>query len=530
MGCGKSTSSDTKNSVSNVKKTNSPSQPPTDASSDKQSTEAGFVSPTSHSKHYLPNLKTESSTARQLVNISAATFVRTKIGGLDPEFYREGEKIGSGAFSEVKRCLHIPTGQLRAVKIIYKAGLHNEQIDERLLLNEVKILRSLDHPNILRCFEMYEDRLKYYLITELCEGGELFNRIVQLRHFSEMQAAEVMSQLLSTIAYCHSKNVTHRDIKPENLLLEDRSSALNIKVADFGSSIIMDATKKMSGCFGSAYYLAPEVLAGSYNEKCDVWSCGVILYIMLTGRPPYTGRTESEIIRQVRNSPLKIVPEQLHLLSGDAIDILQRLLTVDVSKRISAADSLQHPWITNYKRYKDAPNLTSALEALREFNNTIKLRQAVHIYIATQIITREEAKHLAEAFRTIDKNGDGRLSKLELWEQFSMITGAQQASLDVESIFLRLDTDNSGFIDYTQFLNACMENDRYKNKKNLELAFRMFDRDENGTITAAELKEVLSDGGMMDDLVWNELINEVDTNGDGMIDIREFYTLMTSKL
>lgn len=111
-----------------------------------------------------------------------------------------------------------------------------------------------------------------------------------------------------------------------------------------------------------------------------------------------------------------------------------------------------------------------------------------------------------------------------------MITGTQQASLDVESIFTRLNTDKSGFIDYTQFLNACMENDRYKNKKNLELAFRMFDRDENGTITAAELKEVLSDGGMMDDLVWNELINEVDTNGDGMIDIREFYTLMTSKL
>jgi calcium-dependent protein kinase len=528
MGCGNSTSSDTKNSVTKTKSTNPSSQPPTDRNSDKQSTETGVVSPTA--RNSLPNLKTESSTARQLVNISAATFVRTKIGGLDPEFYREGEKIGSGAFSEVKRCLHIPTGQLRAVKIIYKAGLHNEQIDERLLLNEIKILRTLDHPNILRCLEMYEDRLKYYLITELCEGGELFNRIVQLRHFSEMQAAEVMSQLLSTIAYCHSKNVIHRDIKPENLLLEDRSSALNIKVADFGSSTIMDATKKMSGCFGSAYYLAPEVLNGSYNEKCDVWSCGVILYIMLTGRPPYSGRTESEIIRQVRNSPLKIVPEQLQLLSSDAIDILQKLLTIDVSVRISAAEALQHPWITNYKRYKDAPNLTSALEALREFNNTIKLRQAVHIYIATQIITREEAKHLAEAFRTIDKNGDGRLSKLELWEQFSMITGAQQASLDVESIFTRLDTDNSGFIDYTQFLNACMENDRYKNKKNLELAFRMFDRDENGTITATELKEVLSDGGMMDDLVWNELINEVDTNGDGMIDIREFYTLMTSKL
>ena len=165
--------------------------------------------------------------------------------------------------------------------------------------NEVDILRKADHPNIIRLYEFYEDEKHYHLVTEYISGGELFDFIIKSKMFSEGIAANFLRQILSAVAYCHEHNIVHRDIKPENILLDKESPDATVKVIDFGTSAIYEETKQLTQKYGAAYYIAPEALRRDYNEKCDVWSCGVILYIFLCGRPPFSGRNDKEILLRV---------------------------------------------------------------------------------------------------------------------------------------------------------------------------------------------------------------------------------------
>lgn len=183
------------------------------------------------------------------------------------EVYRLGESLGSGAFGEVRVCFHRDTSSKRAVKIMRKDLLKNDSKREDLE-KEINILKTLDHPNIVRLFEFFEDTKRLYIVMEYCSGGELFDEIIKRKSFSEIHAAQIMQQLFSAVAYLHNHSVIHRDLKPENILLEDSNETLNIKLIDFGTAIL--AQSKSKDAMGTAYYIAPEVLSGLYNEKCDI--------------------------------------------------------------------------------------------------------------------------------------------------------------------------------------------------------------------------------------------------------------------
>jgi calcium-dependent protein kinase len=462
------------------------------------------------------------------VTISASAFLTKSKGKLSTN-YTIIRKLGSGAFADVQLCLYKPLNQERAVKMIHKAGLHQQQIDSKFMLKEISILTSLDHPNILKCYEIFEDSWKFYVAMDFCAGGELFDKIVQLKRFNESKAAEISFQILSALAYCHEKNVIHRDLKPENILFEEKGECFSIKVADFGSSCFLDKGKKLSGCFGSAYYVAPEVLRGEYNEKCDIWSVGVILFIMLTGRPPYRGSDEWVILEQVKTHPLQIEKSSFPNLSSESLDLLQKLLTVDVSTRISAKQALDHTWIMNFRNSQEYPDLSTTLIDLSNFSSSSKLKNAVHLFLASQAISHEELKVLKQEFLNIDKNGDGRISKSELIDQYRKTMDKSEASEVVEKIMKEVDTNHSGDIDYTEFLAACMKYTNLESKSNLETAFQMFDRDGSGFITVEEIKTVLGNDQILDSSVWREVVKEVDQNGDGVVDLREFILLMTQK-
>jgi calcium-dependent protein kinase len=443
--------------------------------------------------------------------------------------YIEIRNLGSGAFAEVFLCLHKPTKTERAVKHIRKQALTKSQKDSKYLLKEFQILRELDHPHILKCFEMFESDLFYYVSTEYCPGGDLFSEIVKLSKFTEKQAASIMYQLLSVLVYCHEKRVTHRDLKPENILLLESGSDLCIKVADFGNSIIFDPDSRLSGCFGSAYYLAPEVFTDSYNEKCDIWSVGIILYILLTGRPPYPGRSNEAILACVKDSPLKIKPINTQGLSAQAVDLLKALLRVNMNLRPSAKQLLKHPWILNHREGK-SENIELALHNLKEFNSKSKLREAVHVYIASQISSNQDLKYFRKCFQEIDKDGDGKITKEELFDVYSKQMSKEEAEKVSQEIIQKLDKDEDGNIDYTEFLASCIERQRQTSLEDLEIAFNMFDIDRSGTITVNEIKMILNDGDCQDDAVFHEIMKEADTNGDGVIDLREFLNLMSSTI
>lgn len=212
-------------------------------------------------------------------------------------FYKISSCIGRGAYGEVRKCLSKETNALRAVKIINKKYL--EQKAEEQLLSEISILKQMDHPNILKLYEFFQDPKRYFLVTELCNGGELFERIAQEQYFSEIDAANIIKQVLSAINYCHSRNIVHRDLKPENLLLDRSGDQTRVTIIDFGTAGSYVTGEKMNQKYGTPYYIAPEVLKKSYDQKCDLWSCGVILYILLCGYPPFNGQTDKKIIEAV---------------------------------------------------------------------------------------------------------------------------------------------------------------------------------------------------------------------------------------
>jgi len=446
--------------------------------------------------------------------------------------YNIHEELGSGAFSTVFKCIEKRTGKVRAVKVINKQWLCQEQVTSSKKLSEIMVLKQLDHPNILKIHEIFEDRKYFFVIMEFCSGGELFNRIIKKRFLSERKAAEIMYQLLSAIAYCHGKNIIHRDLKPENILLEEKGEELTIRIADFGNSVISEKKSKLTGCFGSVYYIAPEVLEDSYTEKCDEWSAGIIMYILLTGHPPFNGRSDREILFKIKTAELVTEGKYFSRVSEEAKDLLRKLVLRNVDKRLSAQEALEHPWLQKYKQETLPPNeeLVNVLTDLSSFHSSSKLRNAILTFISAQQVTYQDTKKLEKAFGALDKNGDGTVSQEELLEVYKEVIGGPSPEKDVENIMRNVDVDRSGCIDYTEFIQACLAHEILYSKKNLESAFRLFDKDGSGTISATELKEILSDGKMSSDSVWAEIIDEVDQNGDGEIDLREFHSILVQKV
>ncbi|CAG9315137.1 unnamed protein product [Blepharisma stoltei] len=444
------------------------------------------------------------------------------------EVYRLGESLGSGGFGEVRICFHRENGNKRAVKIMRKDLMKNDRKRDDLE-KEISILKSMDHPNIVRLYEFFEDTKRLYIVMEYCSGGELFDEIIKRKNFQEIHAAQIMYQLLSAVAYLHNHSVIHRDLKPENILLEDTNDCLNIKLIDFGTAIM--SSNKVKDAMGTAYYIAPEVLSGTYNEKCDMWSCGVILYILLSGKPPFDGRDDTEIVNKIRIGKFSMEDEPWTRISNEAKNLINGLLCKSDS-RLSAAQCLQHPWITSKARRALATEeiIQEVMRNLTAFHTSNKLRDAVNTFVTSQCLSIQDTRLLREVFRSMDKNGDGKLSREELMEQYVRSIGAADAEIEVNRIMAEVDTDNNGYIDYTEFLKATLDMRKLLSSDNLKAAFRMFDRDGSGSISAAELKKVLEGGLASDDKVWNDLIVQVDQNGDGEIDLQEFQDIILSKL
>ena len=255
------------------------------------------------------------------IKIQKSNFISSKTTPISKE-YIMGKTLGSGAFGTVRLAIHKATKQTRAVKVLKKA----EQ-DMEALLKEVEILSKLSHPNIMQIYEVFNDKTNFYIVSEFCQGGELFDQISKKGNFSENDAAKIMKQVLSAITYSHQNNIVHRDLKPENILLEDKSSDLVVKIIDWGCAMSFKKNEKMHNADGTPYYIAPEVLEGNYDEKCDVWSCGVILYIMLCGYPPFNGETDDEILQAVKKGTFDFPKEEWGTVSQDAKDLINKMLT-----------------------------------------------------------------------------------------------------------------------------------------------------------------------------------------------------------
>lgn len=302
------------------------------------------------------------------------------------EYYTLGRVLGSGSYSVVREGVDKTTKTKYAVKVIKRSELTEE--DDEAILTEVEILKAMDHPNIMTLREFFVEPEHYYLVTEFVGGGELFDRIVEKTFYSEKEARDLVHILLGAIQYCHDKNVVHRDLKPENLLLMSATDDASIKLADFGfaKKVSMDTAGLVTTC-GTPGYVAPEILEGeSYGKPVDIWSIGIITYILLAGYPPFHDDSQPILFRKIRKGKYQFDSPYWDNVSQDAKDFIGRMLVVDPTKRASAGELLQHKWITG-DDVANAP-LTSALTELRRFHARKKFKAAVHSVQTTISLNR----------------------------------------------------------------------------------------------------------------------------------------------
>ena len=443
-----------------------------------------------------------------------------KVEGKLEDKYKIIKEIGTGGFS---RCLLVKnktTGIEYACKELPKKKLS----DYEGLMREVNLMIKLDHPNIIKLYEVYENDKNIYLIMELCTGGELFDRIVENTEngvqFTEKQAANLFKQMMSAINYCHKNGIVHRDLKPENLLYLNKDKNSPIKVIDFGMSKRFDSKHFMSEKVGTAYYISPEVLNGKYDEKCDIWSAGVILYIIICGYPCFNGDDDDEIFAAIQKGKINFPSPEWDNISNDAKELIKKMCC-SPNKRLTAEQVLNETWVKD-----NAPNAGKALlpmkiDGFKNYSNSNKLRKAALTYIASRL-SEEEIKKIKAIFETIDTDNDGKLSLEELKKAVSLTDGMKIEY--IEQLFKSIDTDNSGNIEYTEFISASIEKNVYLNEEKLKEAFKLFDVDGSGKISRAEIEKVLHMDKHSKEI--DAIMAKHDINKDGEIDFQEFLTMM----
>eukprot|EP00541_Cyclophora_tenuis_P014409 CAMPEP_0116562530 /NCGR_PEP_ID=MMETSP0397-20121206/12207_1 /TAXON_ID=216820 /ORGANISM="Cyclophora tenuis, Strain ECT3854" /LENGTH=355 /DNA_ID=CAMNT_0004088829 /DNA_START=88 /DNA_END=1155 /DNA_ORIENTATION=+ len=302
------------------------------------------------------------------------------------ELYKLGKQLGEGAFSVVKEGSHKQSHSSFAIKIVTKAKLTHE--DEAALKDEIDVLRELQHKHIIRLYDVFDEPQFYYLVTEKMSGGELFDRIVQKSYYNEKEARDVCKILFEALGYCHKKKVAHRDLKPENLLLNSEHNDSDIKIADFGFAKKVTEPNTLTTQCGTPGYVAPEILEGvPYDTKADMWSLGVIVYILLGGYPPFIEQNQRDLFRKIRKGQYEFHDEYWGQVSTDAKDLISSLLTVSPLRRLSADDALENKWMLGDASRLAGKDLGKNLEEFKKFNAKRKFKGAVKAVIASNKIT-----------------------------------------------------------------------------------------------------------------------------------------------
>lgn len=299
--------------------------------------------------------------------------------------YELKEELGKGAFSVVKRCVQRHTGLEFAAKIINTKKLSAR--DFQKLEREARICRNLQHPNIVRLHENIQEEFFHYLVFDLVTGGELFEDIVAREFYSEADASHCIQQILESVNHCHMNGVVHRDLKPENLLLASKAKGAAVKLADFGLAIEVQGDQQAwFGFAGTPGYLSPEVLKKEpYGKPVDIWACGVILYILLVGYPPFWDEDQQKLYAQIRGGAYDFPSPEWDSVTPEAKNLINQMLTVNPAKRIRAEEALKHPWICQRERVASVFHRQETVDCLKKFNARRKLKGAI---LTTMLVSR----------------------------------------------------------------------------------------------------------------------------------------------
>jgi calcium-dependent protein kinase len=468
------------------------------------------------------NSEIEENSSRNSEKIES---VKSKGGSLWEDirkFFKFKEILSSGHFGTVRIATKRKDDikKFYAIKSISKKNLTEQDLIK--LMKEVEILSCLDHPNIIKFYETYQDQYYFHLVMELCTGKEVFDQILEEGYITEQRVAQIIYKVTSAICYCHFIGITHRDIKPENILFESSENDGEIKLIDFGLSRKYNKNEKMHTILGTPYYVAPEVLRGEYDQKCDVWSIGAICYIMLCGSPPFMGNNNNEIFQMILNGDLKFDENKWKNISSEAVDFINQCLNKNPEKRFSAQMALKHNWFKDVKEevHSSVKLCKDILNNLKNYSVKWKLKKLVMKLFLVNFLTTNEMKKLRQSFQAIDFNNEGVITN----KQFEIATQNAGVKLTEEELKLIFkNSDENGKINYSEFLIGSLNEKSFLDKDKLSLAFKYFDVDENSYIDCNDLKNVLLRSGkeIMNTEELENIIQEVSQN-KGKINFTEF--------
>ncbi|CDP20654.1 unnamed protein product [Coffea canephora] len=441
------------------------------------------------------------------------------------ERYDLGGELGRGEFGVTYLCTDVDTADKYACKSISKKKLRTA-VDIEDVRREVEIMKHLpEHPNIVTLKDTYEDDDAVHIVMELCEGGELFDRIVARGHYSERAAAVVMKTIVEVVQVCHRHGVMHRDLKPENFLFANKKETSPLKAIDFGLSVFFKPGEHFNEIVGSPYYMAPEVLKRNYGPEVDVWSAGVILYILLCGVPPFWAETEQGVAQAIIRSVIDFKRDPWPKVSDTAKDLVKKMLDPDPSRRLAASQVLEHPWLQNAKKAPNVPLGETVKARLKQFSVMNKLKKRA-LKVVAEHLSVEEVAGIRETFEMMDIGKRGKINMDELRNGLKKL-GHQIPDADLQILVESADVDRDGTLNYGEFVAVSVHIRKMANDEHLHKAFAFFDRNQSGYIEIDELRDALSDEGdtNTEDVI-AAIMHDVDIDKDGRISYEEFAAMM----
>ena len=492
--------------------------------------------------------------------------------------YIISKSLGEGGFGSVVKVIHKNTGQVRAMKIIPKNNLKQGYTEEEIF-REINILKKLEHPYIMKLYEFYSDEEYFYLINEFCSEGDLSEKLRKVGRFEEKLVKLLMFQIFSAVWYLHSNNVIHGDLKLENVMVDnlnfheskkkndnnnnnnlknsfekrlslvtsykldfhniqnvegnkhkfDNIKNFEIKLIDFGAAKIFTKYKKQfDDTVGTLVYCSPEVLKNNYDSKCDIWSCAVIMYILLSGEIPFAGDSEEEIIKSIMNKKVSFDSSFFNNVSEEAKDLIQKCLIYNKSKRYNAKEALDHPFfkididVNNLFQEDLTVEINQVLVRMKNFSTKSKFHQAILVFLAYNYAEKRITERLKHIFFYINKSLDGRIKPKELLSIYQE-NNMKITKDEVLKIIKSVDFNNSGAIEYEEFIRIALPKEDLLTEINLKEAFDLFDINKTGNITVNEMKEVL---GMDNDVDENVVLNFLNDLGYKTINYLQFRNLV----
>ena len=493
--------------------------------------------------------------------------------------YIELSDIGEGAYGAVKKvCLKNDPDTIRAMKIIPKENIIEKE-DGTKLVDEIEILKNLEHPNIMKIYECFNDKDNVYIISEFCDQGDLFGKMNKLGTLNQIVVKQLMDQIFNAIAYLHSNRIFHGDIKLENVMLyktsmrecrrfsrinkdlnknkqleKDIEKSFNkkftskrsfnyiedmndyeVKLIDFGCSkyLVKKKDNKLSGIVGTSIYCSPEVIDDLYDEKSDEWACGVLMYILICGEPPFQGETEEEIFANVKKGKYSFHQKEFRDVSESCIDLIKQLLEPDKNDRIKASEALKHPFFKenydpNLTFYKDMDKKNYLNKLLEVKKLPSKFHELIEAYLCFNFIKKDEEKKLTQVFRYLDHRGKNRLSFYDFSKTFKE-NGINVSKHQIQNMIDIIDSDGNNTIEYQEFLRAMCDKDTLYNDKNLESVFNSIDMDQKGYINVDDIKKFIFKNKDVADITFCNYLKQIGMDLNSKLKLDQFVDIIRNQ-